>query len=169
MVCLVNAVLMGPPLVPAGAAWGSRRCLTRLGCLMHLGRGSESLVCRNNKPSLALLILAAPPLASAICPPGISYGKRRSSRPWGQRLSKPDYLLWWDFPLMALWSHSIFWWHRAVSGLVGKESTFPDCSLSVGLPARFPLLELPCPPGVVSRTPIQSRESSRLPESLSVA
>ena len=66
LVRLVNVVLMGPSLVPAGVAWGSRRCFTRLRCLMSLGGGSESLVCGNNKSSLALLWWNPPPLASAV-------------------------------------------------------------------------------------------------------
>lgn len=151
-VCLVTVVLM--PCTPGGASWGSRRCLTRLGCLMPLGgEGSESLVCENNESSLALLLWWDPaPLASAVCSLGTSHGKRGSSWPWEQRLLEPG-LLWWDFPLIVSWLCSIFWWGREVS-VLGEESTSSGYLLSVGLPARFPLLESPCLPGVVSRTSI---------------
>lgn len=46
------------------------------------------------------------------------------------------------------------------SGLVGKENTSPGCLVSEGLPARFPLLELPGPPGLSAGLPFNPEEEA---------
>lgn len=73
---LINMVLMGPSLVPAGDAWGSRRCFTRLGCLMSLGGGGESLVFKNSTLPGFAYSGGNSPTPCQCCMPGISFGER---------------------------------------------------------------------------------------------
>lgn len=142
-------------MLPEGAV------LHQAGCLMPLGGGSEPLSSVEiNLPRLSLFWWNLP----CQCYMPSSYGERGSWRSGGSKASWAS-LHVVRFPLDG----ALVTQYLLVSGLVGKGSTSPNCLVSAGLPARFPLLQLPCSRGVASRTPIRSRGRRSPPEPPSVA